>query len=274
MKLAAIHMFVITALVLGFSVPVEAQRFEFEVSIGHPDDYVVVERSQPGVIIVEEPAPRVVLVHAPPPAPRRVVVRPEPPCVGAIWVEGYWRHNGVRFVWVEGDWVAPRYGYRFVQPRWHVHAGYHYYTPGYFRPTYAQVRRPAYHRYRPRPGYVYYRGHERPDYRRHHPPGHYEHVEHPGRGHYKHVQHTGRGHHKHVKHPGRGQLKQSKRPGRGHYKHSTHPSRGHVERSAPPVRQPTVSRPRPRPSNARVDIRVSRTVKSGRSRQVASVSRR
>jgi len=214
MKIAAIHMSIITALVLGLSTPVDAQRVQFQLSIGQPDSYVVVERSRSGAIVIEEPAPRVVIVDAPPPPPRRVVVRPAPPCVGAIWVEGYWQYTGLRFVWVRGHWVAPRDGYRFVQPRWHVHAGYHYYTPGYFRPIYAKVRRRAYHYYRPRPGYVYYRGHQRPVSRRHHPPGHYKHAQHPGRGHYKHVQKPGRGHYKHANHPGR-----------GHYTHTRQPSR-------------------------------------------------
>jgi hypothetical protein len=274
MKLAAFQIFVITSLFLGLSAPAEAQRIELEVTVGYPDDYVVVERNQPGVVIVEEPAPRVVIGHAPPPPPRRVVVRPEPTCSGAIWVDGYWRHNGVRFVWVDGHWVAPRYGYRFVQPRWHVHAGYHYYTPGYFRPAYAQVRRPTYQRYRPRPGYVYYRGYQTPDHRRHHPPGHYRHVKHPGRGHYKHAQRHGRGLDIRVDHRGRGHTKPSKHPSRADHRQHTQPSRRHVERRATPVRQPTVSRSRTRPSNTRVDTRGSRTASSGGSGRVATVSRR
>ncbi|NNE18156.1 MAG: hypothetical protein HKN10_06740 [Myxococcales bacterium] len=172
MKLAIIHVFVLGAVVLGICTPADAELYEMEYGVGHRDDYIVVERS--GTTLIEEPAPRVVVVHAPPPPPRRVVVRPERPCVGAIWVEGYWRYTGVRFVWVRAHWIAPRDGYRFVPPRWHVHAGYHYHTPGYFRPYHAKVRRPAYHHYRPRPGYVYYRGYQRPNYRSHHPPGHYK----------------------------------------------------------------------------------------------------
>ena len=82
------------------------------------DEHVVVYRERGRTVIVEQPAPRVVVVEAPPPPLRRVLVRPEAPFVGAIWVEGYWRHTGVRFVWVRGHWIPPRYGYRFVQPRW------------------------------------------------------------------------------------------------------------------------------------------------------------
>ena len=73
------------------------------------DEYRVVHRERGRTIIVEEPAPRIVIVEAPPPPPRRIVLRPEPPFVGAIWVEGYWRHTGVRFVWVRGHWIPPRY---------------------------------------------------------------------------------------------------------------------------------------------------------------------
>lgn len=253
MKLAIIHVFVLSAVVLGICAPADAQLYEVEYGVGHRDDYVVVERS--GTIIIEEPAPRVVIVHAPPPPPGRVVVRPELRCVGAIWVEGYWRYTGVRFAWVRGHCIPPRDGYRFVPPRWHVHAGYHYYTPGYFRPYHVKVRRPPYHHYRPRPGYVYYRGYQRPYYRSHHPPGHYKHPEHPGRGHDK--------HHKRAKHPKH-----------GHYKHVKHPSHGHYKQGVPHVRHPSVARPQPRPSAPRVRVGVSSSSRPSEARQVATVPRR
>jgi hypothetical protein len=166
MKLVMTQVFALTVLVLGFAASVEAQPYEVAYR-DIQDDYIVVAHRR-GVTIIEEPAPRVVIVEAPPPPPRVVVVPAEPPCVGAIWVEGHWQHTGVRFVWVGGHWITPRYGYAFVQPRWHVHAGHHYYTPGYFHPYHAKVRHQAYRRYRPRPGYVYYRGHQHPYHREHH----------------------------------------------------------------------------------------------------------
>ena len=135
------------------------------------DEYRVVHRERGRTIIVEEPAPRIVIVEAPPPTPRRIVLRPEPPFVGAIWVEGYWRHTGVRFVWVRGHWIPPRYGYRFVPPRWESRRGHYYHTPGPFRPHHAKVKRRAYRHDGPRPRYVGHVGYERPLYGAHHRQG-------------------------------------------------------------------------------------------------------
>lgn len=214
MKAATIHAFSLAVLMFGFARSVEAQHYEIQYGIGDRDEYIVVERHRGGTIIVKEPAPQVVIVEAPPSPPPRIVVRPQPPCVGAIWVAGYWRYTGARFVWVRGHWIPPRHGYHFVQPRWHVHAGHHYYTPGYFRPRYTEVRRASYRRYRPRPGYVYYRGYERPGHHRHHPTGHYEHGQRHSSAHRHHGKHRPPGHAKRPPHPSRGPLTRNSRNAR------------------------------------------------------------
>jgi hypothetical protein len=166
MKPIMIPAITLSVLALGLAASVEAQPYEVAYRSDVGDDYVVVQHRR-GVTIIEEPAPRVVIVEAPPPPRQVVLVRPPPPWSGAIWVEGHWQFTGLRFVWVRGHWIAPRYGYAFVQPRWHVHAGHHYYTPGYFRPYHAKIRHQTYRRYRPQPGYVYYRGDQRPYHRDH-----------------------------------------------------------------------------------------------------------
>jgi len=301
MKLAIIHVLGLTALVLGFSNAAEAQFIEVQVSTGNHDNYIAVER-EGGRITIEEPAPRVVIVEAPPPRPRRVVVRPEPPCVGAIWVEGYWRYTGARFVWVRGHWIPPRHGYRFVQPRWHVHAGYHYYTPGYYRPRYTQVRRQPYYRYRPRPGYVYYRGHQRPYYRDHHRYGDYERHKNPNHGRYKHDKTPNHGHYKRDKNPNHGHYSRDKNPNHGHYKRDKNPNHGHYKQDvsrahrpkpheargrergqvharspqrgkAQPVQRPT-ARPQSRPAVPRGRVHGSRGARPSKGHQVAAVRRR
>lgn len=68
-------------------------------------------------------------VVAPRPPPAWVVenVRPRP---GYLWMHGYWRWDGRRYVAVRGHWTRVRAGYRYVHPHWerrgdgwHWHAG-------------------------------------------------------------------------------------------------------------------------------------------------------
>ena len=220
------------------------------------DEYRVVHRERGRTIIVEEPAPRIVIVEAPPPPPRRIVLRPEPPFVGAIWVEGYWRHTGVRFVWVRGHWIPPRYGYRFVPPRWDARRGHYYHTPGHFRPHHAKVKRRAYRHHRPRSRYVGHVGYERPVYGAHHRQGRRGHVRSPERAHQgrqsvpvRHVRDERRGHHRSRIH-----------------------TRPHNARDNGRVRAP-VTRPRSRPSLQRQRPVRAREAKRDRGRQIAAVHR-
>lgn len=53
------------------------------------------------------------LYAPPPPIVERVVVRP-----GRVWIPGYWRWGGARYVWIGGYWTHPRPGYRWYPPRW------------------------------------------------------------------------------------------------------------------------------------------------------------
>lgn len=86
---------------------------------------VVVERREPDVVVVERPR-RVVVVREAPPA---VIMerRPRPPSGAHIWIEGYWHHDGHRFVWAKGHYEQERRGHRYVQPRWvHVKGGWEF----------------------------------------------------------------------------------------------------------------------------------------------------
>jgi hypothetical protein len=54
-------------------------------------------------------APPAVRVEKRPPAPRR----------GYVWVGGYYRWNGNRYIWIPGRWVAPpRAGAVWIPGRW------------------------------------------------------------------------------------------------------------------------------------------------------------
>ncbi len=66
-----------------------------------------------------------VIVRIAPPAPI-VERRPPPPERGFVWIDGYHRWDGGRYVWVPGRWDRPPHrGARWVAHRW-VHRGDHY----------------------------------------------------------------------------------------------------------------------------------------------------
>lgn len=85
-----------------------------------------------GLILSIGTANAQVVVRIGPPAP--IVERPgPPPRTGFVWVGGYHRWNGQRYVWVPGRWVRPprphavwvpahwvprRGGYVFVRGHW------------------------------------------------------------------------------------------------------------------------------------------------------------
>ncbi|HJK93488.1 MAG TPA: hypothetical protein RMH85_06625 [Polyangiaceae bacterium LLY-WYZ-15_(1-7)] len=52
------------------------------------------------------------------PPPPRVTVQGPAPFPDAVYVQGYWRWNGERYVWQEGEWRRAREGHRFEQPHW------------------------------------------------------------------------------------------------------------------------------------------------------------
>jgi hypothetical protein len=65
------------------------------------------------------------VVRIGPPAPI-VERRPPPPDRGFVWIDGYQRWDGQRYVWVGGHWDRPpRPGAVWVPHRWvHRHGGW------------------------------------------------------------------------------------------------------------------------------------------------------
>jgi hypothetical protein len=72
------------------------------------------------------------VIRTPPPA-ARIEVRPAPPFVGAIWIDGHWLHRhgewvwspgywikrpGPRARWIPGHWVKRPWGWKRVHGRW------------------------------------------------------------------------------------------------------------------------------------------------------------
>lgn len=89
---------------------------DVDVAIGEPEPDVIVEEPPPDVVVVERSRPVVVVREAPP----ALIVerRPRPPAYAHIWIEGYWHHNGHKFVWKKGHFERERRGHHYVPARW------------------------------------------------------------------------------------------------------------------------------------------------------------
>lgn len=77
-------------------------------------------------------ASRVVYVRKAPPA-ARVEVRTAKPYAGAVWVPGYWRWKGRKYVWTSGRWVKARPGKTFIKGYWKKTPRGWRYVPGHWR---------------------------------------------------------------------------------------------------------------------------------------------
>jgi hypothetical protein len=78
--------------------------------------------SQAQVAIRIGPPPPVVEHYGPPPRP------------GWVWVGGFHRWDGARYVWVAGHYAAPpRPGVRWVPDGYYRRGGQYYYRHGYWR---------------------------------------------------------------------------------------------------------------------------------------------
>jgi hypothetical protein len=78
--------------------------------------------SQAQVAIRIGPPPPVVEHYGPPPRP------------GWVWMGGFHRWDGARYVWVPGHYAAPpRPGVRWVPDSYYRRGGRYYYRHGYWR---------------------------------------------------------------------------------------------------------------------------------------------
>jgi WXXGXW repeat (2 copies) len=75
-----------------------------------------------------------VVIHAGPP-PAVIVERPGPPLhTGWVWVPGYYRWSGTRYIWAPGRWVnPPRRGVVWIPGRWVPRSGGYVYIAGSWR---------------------------------------------------------------------------------------------------------------------------------------------
>jgi WXXGXW repeat (2 copies) len=74
------------------------------------------------------------VVRVAPPPPVHVGVVGRPPHPGFVWIEGYQRWDGRRYVWVSGRWVRPpRPGAVWVSPAWTGRGSGWVFRSGYWR---------------------------------------------------------------------------------------------------------------------------------------------
>lgn len=74
------------------------------------------------------------VIRVAPPAPVQSGVVGVAPRPGYVWVGGYQRWNGTRYVWVAGRWVRPpRFGAVWVAPRYVRRGSTWVFYKGYWR---------------------------------------------------------------------------------------------------------------------------------------------
>ncbi len=85
-----------------------------------------------GIATAGQPAEVIVQIAPPPPVSTAVIgVAPHR---GYVWIPGYHRWDGRRYVWVAGRWAAPpRPGGIWVPPRWVPRHGGYVFVPGHWR---------------------------------------------------------------------------------------------------------------------------------------------
>lgn len=86
---------------------------------------------QQRVVRKAPPARTTVVVRTAPPPRRAERVRPARR--GYVWVAGYWRHDGRRFVWVRGHYVRAKRGYTYTPARWQPQSHGWVYVPGHYQ---------------------------------------------------------------------------------------------------------------------------------------------
>lgn len=77
-------------------------------------------------------ASRAVYVRTAPPA-KRVEVRSARPFANAVWIAGYWRWNGNKYVWAKGKWAKPKKGKKWIPGHWKSSRRGYFWVPGHWK---------------------------------------------------------------------------------------------------------------------------------------------
>ena len=85
-------------------------------------------------ISIGGPGPAVVIREGPPPPRRESIDERHRPSRDAIWITGFWRHDGHGYAWMAGHWEIPPRGFRdWVEPRWENRGGAYVFVEGHWR---------------------------------------------------------------------------------------------------------------------------------------------
>ena len=72
-----------------------------------------------GILTAEAIVYAAVIIKTAPPAPVSVAIVGREPSSRYVWIPGYYKGSGGRYVWVAGRWVKPpRAGVVWVDPAW------------------------------------------------------------------------------------------------------------------------------------------------------------
>ncbi len=84
------------------------------------------------VVYAPPPGEQVVYVQKAPP-PLKVEHRPPRPVPHAVWVGGYWRWNGHKYIWISGYWERRPRGKVWVPGHWVKRRRGWVWVPGHWR---------------------------------------------------------------------------------------------------------------------------------------------
>lgn len=83
----------------------------------------VIAKTPSGVVVYVKKSPPKSIMETPPPRPH----------ASAIWISGFWKWNGEKYIWANGYWDTNPQGKEWVSGRWEKTRNGWLWKPGYWR---------------------------------------------------------------------------------------------------------------------------------------------